>query len=109
MFTSTPTRRDSPLELGVWNVQGGMQPPMSILIVVVMILIGTGALASVKVIRRVLSERRLQHTLGSLQQLGERITNSAPPIETMRPIPARKTLRRSQQPRRAADMAPIDG
>jgi hypothetical protein len=75
---------------------------MSILIVVVLTLVGAGALVSAKVIRRALSERQLQHTLGSLQLLGERITNSAPPVEAVRPIPVHQTLRRSSQPKRGA-------
>ena len=54
-----------------------MPPPMSTLIVVVLILAVAGALVSVTLIRWVVSERRLQHTLGSLRSLGERITKSA--------------------------------
>ena len=68
-----------------------------------------GALVSVKVIRRVLSERQLQHTLGSLRLFGERITNSAPPVETLRPMPLQQTLRRSSQPKRGDALAGIDG
>jgi len=71
---------------------------MSILIIVVLTLIGAGSLVSVKVIRRALSRRRLQHTLGSLRSLGERIASSAPPIETLRTMPLRRTLPSSSQP-----------
>jgi hypothetical protein len=74
-----------------------MQHPMSILIVVVSILIGAGALVSVQVSRRRLSERQLHHTLGSLRSLGERITNDAPSIETVQPMPLQQTVRPSSQ------------
>jgi hypothetical protein len=81
---------------------------MSILIVVVSILIGAGALVSVKVIRRGLSERQLQQTLSSLRLLGERITNS-PSFEALRPMPLQPTLRRSSQPKRGDALARING
>jgi len=55
---------------------------MSILILVVLLSVGAGALISVKVIHRTLSQRQLQHTLGSLRSLGERITRSIPLVET---------------------------
>jgi hypothetical protein len=81
---------------------------MSILIVV-FVLIGAGALVSVTVIRRVLSERQLQQTLGSLRSLGERITNPAPLTETQRPMSLQQTLSPVITNQGGDELARIDG
>jgi hypothetical protein len=67
--------------------------PMSVVIVVVSLVIGVCALLSVTVVRRVVSERQLQHTLGSLRSLGEQMTNPALPVETLGPMPVHQELR----------------
>jgi hypothetical protein len=80
---------------------------MTVLILVLVVL-AAGALVSMKVTRRALSERQLQHTLGSLRSLGERITDSAAQVETARPTPLQQSSHRLSQPKLGDALALTD-